>query len=73
MGIFSGQKQDGPAFTNLRTIVEDGNVAPGQAFKHKKRKVNEDGEEVSGDSSMEEDVEAEVLDEEEQNKQTGPT
>jgi len=35
--------------------------------------VNEDGEEVSADSSMEEDVEAEVLNEEEQNKQTGPT
>lgn len=45
-------------------MMEDGNVAPGQAFKPKKRKLDENGIEVMTDSSSEEDVEAEVLGEE---------
>ena len=33
--LFSGKKEQGPSFTNQVTVLEDGNVAPGQAFKPK--------------------------------------
>ena len=53
----------GPAFKNQLTLLEEGNVAPGQTFERKKRRVNENGEETSSDSSAEEDVEEELIDE----------
>ena len=70
LSLFSGKKEQGPAFTNKRTVIEDGNVAPGQAFKPKQRKFNELGEEISDNSSDEEDVEAEEFLNEQLN---GPT
>ena len=50
-------------------MLEDGNVAPGQAFKPKQKKFNELGEEISGDSSVEEDVEPEEITPEESKEQ----
>ena len=73
MSIFSGQSQNEPAFTNVGTVLEDGNVAPGQAFKPKKRRVNEFGDQVSSESSAEEDVEAEVLPVEDEQSSSGST
>ena len=59
--LFGGKKDQGPSFTNQVTVLEDGNVAPGQAFKPKKRKMNDLGEEITSDSSAEEDIEAEEI------------
>ena len=54
--MFSLSNVDKPAFHISQTILEKGNVAPGQAFKPKVRKYNDAGEELSSDSSEEEDI-----------------
>ena len=48
-----------PGFHNSKTVLEEGNVAPGQVFKPKAPKFNSAGEEIL-DSSEEEEIEEEV-------------
>lgn len=64
-----GSKNAGIEFTNQKTLLGDGNVAPGNSLQPKKRRVNADGDDMSSsDSSAEEDVEVEELGDEEQNQ-----
>ena len=55
----TGGKARQPSFHNQITVLEEGNVAPGRAFKPKKTRVTADGNTVEvtdSDSSVEEDV-----------------
>ena len=50
-----------PKFLTQKTVVEEGNVAPGKAFRPSQhRRMTKDGEELASDSSVDED---EVIDE----------